>query len=185
MSSSLPPPRESTTPVTGVPTESLGIIEYAPDGLDAREVRLLRAIVAVTAIVYGGNALLAQGIHLALTRGWVASLSSTRWIIEGGATTVVWAADGLNMLLMLIGGVLLWRRMRSSILILRISIACTVVLLVAGIVVEMIANPTYASFWSTPASAAYNALQYPLSYMLVPILLALLTLPPLARRMVG
>jgi hypothetical protein len=41
----------------------------------------------------------------------------------------------------------------------------------------------YASYWSTPATAATNALRF-LAGLWLPVLILLLTLPPLARRMV-
>jgi hypothetical protein len=43
-------------------------------------------------------------------------------------------------------------------------------------------NPVYTSYWSTPASAAINALQF-IEGMWLEVMLLLLTLPPLARRM--
>jgi hypothetical protein len=56
-------------------------------------------------------------------------------------------------------------------------------LTVAGLAATLLHNPNYASYWSTPAAAAFQALQS-LHGLYVPALLGLLTLPPLARRMV-
>jgi hypothetical protein len=43
-------------------------------------------------------------------------------------------------------------------------------------------NPTYRSYWSTPGAAAVEGLGF-LNGLWLPALLVLLTLPPLARRM--
>jgi carbon starvation protein CstA len=105
------------------------------------------------------------------------------WSIDARWTVVGMAAQALAMLALLTAGVLLLRRSRSSIILLRASVACSIALSTLSLAMSLYDNSIYASYWSTPATAAVNALQF-LSGFWLPVLLVLLTLPPLARRMV-
>ena len=69
------------------------------------------------------------------------------------------------------------------IVLLRIGTLLTMVLSVLSLLATFHDNPTYASYWTTPAACAVQAAQYFLA-LLLPLLLFLLVLPPLARRMV-
>jgi hypothetical protein len=159
------------------------LIEYAPPGLEAPADRLLRRIVAWSAIVYGAEALVVKTLHVALSRGWLASPSTMSWSLDGGWSRIMMAAQALTMLAMLIGGVLMLRRSRACLVILRAGVACSIVLAILSLAMAMRASPVYRSYWSTPAAAAVNAMDF-MGNLWLPILIVLLTLPPLARRMV-
>ena len=64
----------------------------------------------------------------------------------------------------------------------RVSVAAQLVLTVATTALELYAEPVYASYWSKPGTAAMEAMGV-LGGLWLPVVLVLLTLPPLARRM--
>ena len=158
-------------------------IEYASTAHDTPPDRLLRRIVAWTAIVYGGEALVARALHIALAKGWLSHPSSMSWDLAGGWILVSNSVSTLTMCALLVAGLLLLRRSALSIPILRAGVAASIVVHIVGLALVMRANPIFASYWSTPGTFAVYSLQE-LRNTLVPILLVLLTLPPLARRMV-
>jgi hypothetical protein len=164
-------------------TDAAPLIEYGSGAHEPPADRLLRRIVAWAAILYGGEALISAALHVALSGGWVASPSTMSWRLDGGWDLVVMGAHKVAMSALLIGGVLMLRRSRASVVVLRASVACAIVLAILGQALAMRGSPVYASYWSTPASAAMYAMQF-LRSLWLPVLIVLLTLPPLARRMV-
>ena len=165
-------------------TEPAPTIAYASEAYEAPADRLLRHVVAWTALVLGGNALVTTALHAALAKGWVASPPNMSWSLGTGWGAVVLGANMLTNIGLAVGAVLLLRRSRASLAILRASVACSLVLSVLGLAMLIIGNPTYRSYWSTPAAAALYAIQF-LGGVWDEVLIVLLTLPPLARRMVG
>ena len=159
-------------------------IEYASQGLELPADQLLRRIVGWTAIMYGGEAVIGTALHVALARGWVASPSSMSWSLDGGWNIIVMHAQTLAMTALVTGGVLMLRRSPASVVVMRASIASSIVLAVLGLAMTLRASPVYASYLSTPATATVYTVQY-LRGLWLPVLIVLLTLPPLARRMVG
>jgi hypothetical protein len=164
-------------------SDTVSPIEYAPQGLELPSDGLLRHIIAWAAIVYGGDAVIGAALHVALAKGWAASPPSMSWSLDGEWDAPLMAAQTLAMSALLIGGVLMLRRSRACFVVLRASIGCSICLTVLNLVLVLRDNPVYASYWSTPAAAAVNALQFWRGLWL-PVLLVLLTLPPFARRMV-
>ena len=164
-------------------TEPAPTIAYASEAYDTPADRLLRHVVAWTALVDGGKALVTTGLHVALAKGWLASPPSMGWGLQGGWGAVMLIAPMLTNVGLLIGGMLLLRRSRTSLVFLRVSVGCSLVLTAVSLAVTMIENPVYRSYWSTPGTAAMNGIQF-LGGLWVEILIVLLTLPPLARRMV-
>ena len=165
-------------------TEPAPTIAYASETYEAHADRLLRHVVSWTALVLAGNALITTGLHVALAKGWVASPPSMSWSMGTGWGAVVLGANMLTNIGLVVGAVLLLRRSKASLAILRASVACSLVLTALGLAMLIIDNPTYRSYWSTPATAALYAIQF-LSGLWDEVLIVLLTLPPLARRMVG
>lgn len=158
------------------------LIGYAPPGLDQPADRLLRRIVGGLAIVWGGQALLTTALTVGLSRGWLATPPSMSWAIDEQWQMVFMAAGALVSLATLLGGVLLLRRSPAGILILRVTAASSGVLVVVGMAMHLSTNTILAGYWSTPGSAAFNALQL-FDNLWLPALMVFLTLPPLARRM--
>ena len=157
-------------------------IQYASPGLaELPADRLLRRIVAWTAIAYGANALARTALHVVLAKGWAAAPPNMSWSLEGGWNTAVFLVQSAAMAALVAGGVLALRRSRACVAVLRGSVACWVLLSVVGLAMLVRTNPTYASYWSTPAAAAVNAAHF-LEGLCLPVLILLLTLP-LARRM--
>jgi hypothetical protein len=165
-------------------TEPATTIAYASEAYEASADRLLRHVVAWTALVLGGNALITTGLHVALAKEWVASRPNMSWSLGTGWGAVVLGANMLTNIGLVAGAVLLLRRSRASLAILRASVACSLVLTALGLAMLIIEDPTYRSYWKTPATAALYAIQF-LGGVWDEALIALLTLPPLARRMVG
>jgi hypothetical protein len=163
-------------------SQSLAAIPYATETLEARPDQLLRRIVAWTAILYGGQAVLTTALHVALAKGWVASPNTMSWSFGGGADVLVTAARTLTNCALVTGGLFLLGRSRLGVILIRAGVAGAVVTAAAGLAVTLNAVPTYASYWSTPAAFAVNAADF-LRGVALPVLLALLTLPALARRM--
>ena len=164
-------------------TDSPATIDYASGADEQPQDRLLRRVVAWTAIVYGGDAVISTGLHVALAKGWLASPTSMSWGLEGGWGMVLLAVGAFANCALVVGGVLLLlRRARVGVVVLRATVAGMVAITAISLAHLMHRNPTYASYWSTPAAAGLNALQF-VSGLWVPALLGLLTLPPLARRM--
>ncbi|MDQ3440388.1 MAG: hypothetical protein M3478_08585 [Planctomycetota bacterium] len=159
-------------------------IAYASEAFDTPADRLLRHVVAWTALILGGNAVVTTGLHVALAKGWAASPPSMSWSLESGWGAVVLGAHMLTNVGLVVGAVLLLRRSRMSLAFLRASVGCSLVLTALGLAMLIIENPTYRSYWSTPATAALYGIQF-LGGVWDEALIVLLTLPPLARRMVG
>ncbi|HEV2295416.1 MAG TPA: hypothetical protein VGR35_16315 [Tepidisphaeraceae bacterium] len=158
-------------------------IEYASDALEQPADRLLRHIVGWSGIAYGGKALLGSALHVALAKGWVATPPNMSWSFDGRWDLLQMVVAAMTNTALLCGGVLLLNRSRSSVIVLRASAGFTIALAVVGLAMAMRQNATYASYWSTPATATSNALGF-LGGLWLPVLIVLLTLPPLARRMV-
>lgn len=165
------------------PTDSIAL-SYASEVLDPSADRLLRRIVAWMAIVEGGAAVVSNVIHVGLAMGWLPSPANMSWEISWGWSTAMMAAIALTSVATLVGGLLLLRRVRASIVLLRAAGIAAIALSVANTVIIMLTFPGYAGLWSTFGSAAYQTLAA-LRGFAPPTLLVLLTLPPLARRMVG
>lgn len=158
------------------------LIAYALPGCAQPADRLLRRIVAWTAILWAADSLAGTALQVALSRGWVASPPNMSWSGAEGWSLVVRLANDLAACAMLVGGVLLLWRSRVGIVLLRGSAVGTMVLSILSLAVLLRTVPTFASYWSTPAAAAMEV-QPTLTYVFVPALVALLTMPPLARRM--
>src|SRR2546423_12413201 len=109
-------------------SDTTPLIEYASEGQEHPTDRLLRRIIAWSAIMYGGKALLGAALQLALGKGWLASPSTMSWYLARGWMLVVNCADTLTMCALLIGGVMLLRRSRASVVVLRSSVACSIAL---------------------------------------------------------
>ena len=158
-------------------------IDYASESHDTPADRLLRRIVAWAAIVYGGEALVGRALQVALGKGWLAHPSTMSWELEGGWILISNSAHTLSMCVLLVAGLLLLRRSPLGVTLLRASVAASIVVHFAGLALVLRANPTFASYWSTPGTLAFYSLNE-LQNLLLPALFLLLTLPPLARRMV-
>ena len=158
-------------------------IADSSDAFEQPADRLLRRILGWAAIVYGGGALVGTALHVGLARTWLASPDTMSWTLRGGWDGVLLAAGALTMAGLVLGGVLLLRRRaRASIPILRASVACSFVVTVLGLAMTLHESDVYASYWSTPATAVVEGMHVLQSEWL-PMLIVLLTLPPLARRM--
>jgi hypothetical protein len=167
----------------GAMSNPTALIDYATDGLDHPADRLFRRIVAWFAIVNDSAALISTALHVALANGWAASPSSMAWEFDSGWNVALTGAQTLFNSIMVLAGVLLLKRSRSSVALLRVTAGCSIVLSILGLAVAMLDSPIYASYWSTPAAGGVNAMQFARGVM-PDILLIFLTLPPLARRMV-
>ena len=163
--------------------DTLPPLAYAPPGLDQRADRLLRRIVAWLAIVYGGESIVRSALHYALAKGLLAHPPNMSYSLDDRWSVALMGLRFAIMFVMLLGGVLLLWRARVSLTLLRVSAAGTIILLVVGQALHLRTNPTYASYWSTPATFVLYTMQS-LQSLWLPLLLGLLTLPPLARRMV-
>ena len=160
-------------------TDTASPIEYATDNLEQPADRLLRRIVAGSAIAYGGLAVAGTALNLALAAGLVAGPPDMVWDPGSGWHQGVAAAQTVAMAASVVGGVLMLGGGRSGVLVVRAAVTCSIVLLVLSRTADMLATP---ELWSTPAGAAAYATHY-LRGFFVPVLIVLLTLPPLARRM--
>lgn len=158
-------------------------INYALSDLEQPADRLLRRIIAWVAIACGGVAICSSALHVALSKGWLASPTSMSWDLRGGWDLVLMAAQTLTRCALVVGGVLMLNRSRASVVLLRAAAGCSIGLGALGLAMIARASPVYASYWSTPAAAAVNAMQF-LNGLWAPVLILLLTLPPLARRTV-
>src|SRR5207248_3315554 len=136
-----------------------------------------------TAIVEGGTSVLATALRVALANKWLATPNTMAWGFDAQWEIALTAAEALTMCALLVGGVMLLTRTRVAIPILRLSVACSIVLMFVGTVMALHSSTTYASYWSKPATAAVEALQV-VKGEWPELLIGLLTLPPLARRMV-
>ena len=92
------------------------------------------------------------------------------------------AAQTLAMAALLAGGVLVSRRSRTGAGVLRAGAVGSGVFSVATTAMAMYSLPSFWSSWSTPGAAAFQAIQVA-EALWVPVLMVLLTLPPLGRRM--
>jgi hypothetical protein len=104
------------------------LIEYTSEALEQPADRLLRRIVAWTAIVCGGEVVIGTALHIALAKKWVASPSNMSWEFDGRGDALLTAAQTLAMCGLLFGGLLLLRRARASIVLMRGSVVCSIVL---------------------------------------------------------
>jgi hypothetical protein len=165
-------------------SEPMPTIGYAPPGgLEVPADRLVRRVVAWLSVLYGGQSLVGTALHVALARGWAASPKNMSWAISGGATVAMMGVSALAMCAYVVGGVLLMRRSRGSVLVLRAAVVGDVVVSLVGLGLVLYQDPTYASYWSTPATGTMYALEH-MRALYVPGLVGVLTAPPLARRMV-
>jgi hypothetical protein len=160
-------------------------IEYASRAstTDLPADRLLRRAVGWTAVLYGGQAVLATALHIALARRWLRTPPNMSWDVPTGWTMIASRAQTLAMAGILVAGVLLLRRAPLAVHVLRGCVAGSIVLSIVNLGLALANNPIYASYWSTPGSFAIEAL-YNLGGLWLPLLLILITLPSLARRMV-
>jgi hypothetical protein len=159
------------------------LIAYGTEDLDTPTDRLLRRIVGWTAIVSSAKSLLTTALLVALAKKWLASPSSMVWDLDGGWNAVVRAADTAASCALLLGGLLLLRRSWAGILLIRAGVASLVALSAVSLTMLLYTNPTYASYWSTFGAAAIETSSW-VSGLWPDAMLILLTLPPLARRMV-
>lgn len=162
--------------------ETAPLIAYEVERADPPADRLLRLVVGWAAIADGGKALLNGVLHVALSRGWAQSPSSMSWDLDGTWSAVMMAAQAITSGAQLISGVMMLRGLRSSVLLLRLSLAGSMALAIVSLALLLHRSPTYASYWSTPATAAVYTLNF-VGGLWLPILLLCLTLRPLARRM--
>ncbi len=130
--------------------------------------------------------LLQSACHVFLAMGWAASPPSTSWSLSSGWLLVLWCVSNLAHFALLTGGVMLLGLLPVGILIIRISTSTIVLLTLSSIAVySTLVNPTGSYWsWSNPMAAVSFVLQH-LDAVCMPVLLFLLTLPPLARRMIG
>jgi len=158
-------------------------IAYASDDLEQPADRLLRRIIGWSGVAYGGMALLGSALHVALAKGWLATPRTMGWNLGGRWGLLQMVLGAVTNAALLCGGVLLLNRSRASVPVLRASAGFAIALAVVGTGMAIRESTTYASYWSTPATATFNALRF-LGGLWLPVLILLLTLPPLARRMV-
>ena len=163
-------------------SQPIALVDYASEGLQQPSDRLLRKIVAGLALAEGGIPLVCTALHIGLARHWLRSPNTMGWDFDGTWDIVCIAVSSIIESVMLVGGVLLMMNARGGIVIVRWSAIGAILMSIVATALTMQHIPTYASYWSTPATAAMNALQL-IDGFLPRILLALLTLPPLARRM--
>lgn len=160
------------------------MIEYAQDGSVLPGDRLLRRVVALVAMTYGGVGLARTVLHLGLAKGWLASPRTMGWELGSGAWSVsLFAARTAIDLGWVLAGLLMLRGRRLGVPLLRLCAASAVALTAAGMATSLYTIPTYRSYFSTPAAAAMSAMDF-LNGLWVPGVLSLLTLPALARRIV-
>jgi len=158
-------------------------IEYASEGLELPADRLLRRIVGWSAILYGAAAIIHAALYVALATKWAASPPFMAWSFRGASDIILLVLQTAIMSTLLFGGLLLLRRSQAGIVVVRTAVACAMALTILGEVTNIHATPTLASDWSTLAGAALMTLGV-FDQLSVPALILLLTLPPLARRMV-
>lgn len=158
-------------------------IEYGTTDLEPPADRLLRRVVGWTAVAYAAQSLLTTAAHVALAKKWLASPSTMGWDLGGGWSAVIMAAQAATMCAMLAGGLLLLKRSPWSLPLLRGSAVASVLLTGAGLVRAMYITPVIRSYWSTPGSIFVETAQFARGVWVL-VLLLLLTLPPLARRLV-
>src|SRR5947208_581845 len=110
-------------------TDSAPLIQYASEPLEQPAERLLRHIVAWTAIVEGGTSVLATALRVALANKWLATPNTMAWGFDAQWEIALTAAEALTMCALLVGGVMLLTRTCVAIPILRLSVACSIVLM--------------------------------------------------------
>lgn len=158
-----------------IPYASISTRDYPSD-------RLLRRIVGWLAIVCGGKTVVLNALYLALSKGWVAQPPSMSWGLGGPGRAAIIAGETIAMCAMLLGGLMFLRRAAGAAALLRCAAAAMVALALLNQGVVLYTDPDYAGYWSEPATAAVEAL-VGLNALLLPVVILLLTLPPLARRM--
>jgi hypothetical protein len=157
---------------------------YAAEYVDPVADRLLRQIVAWMAIIEGGAAIVGNVVHVGLALNLLSSPPNMSWEIDRSWNTIMMAATALTSIATLIGGLMLLRRIRASIVLLRVAGISTIACGFASTVLIMITIPGYAAYWSTFGAATVQSLDA-FRGLWTPAMLVLLTLPPLAKRMVG
>jgi hypothetical protein len=172
--------RSRAIPDAATMSNSPTLIDSAPDALEQPADRLLRGIVAWSAIAYGGLAVAGAALYVALAAGWAAAPAVPNWGLDRGWQASLVAAHVLADVLLLAGGVLLRRRSRAGVHALRAGAVGS-----AGVRILAFAlhSQAYWALWPTPAVVAMFILQT-VPELLPPVVIGLLTLPPLARRMV-
>lgn len=159
------------------------VVQYAVAELEQPADRLLRRIIAGTAIASSGMSISSTVVHFGLANGWLASPRNMSWA-HGDAAAIAFSMLGLALAVgLLIGGFLLLKRRPAAIVLLRVCAIASLLTIPAGLATTLLGNPDYAEYWSTPGSAFLQALQY-FHGAWIPILIGLLTLPPIAQRLV-
>jgi hypothetical protein len=163
-------------PDTGQP------IAYAFDSLELPADRMLRHVVGWAAIVQAGQVIIRTALIVALATGSAATPEHMSWELGTASDQTLVAAYTLAMCALLMGGVLMLRRSRTSVFVIRLSIVCAVLMDVAILSMNL-RESNYAMRWSTPAAAAMNTIDA-LEPHLPLFMIGLLTLPPLMKRAV-
>jgi hypothetical protein len=158
-------------------------IGYASEDAELPADRLLRRIAGWWAIVYAAEAIVNAALQLALHKRWVAMPANSAWALGGRWGEIVMGVRTVMMCMLLIGGVLLLRRSGTGVLILRAALAGAIVLAILNFAVLEYPSMAISVSRSMPVLAASFALPV-LQSVSAPVLLLLVTLPPLARRMV-
>lgn len=159
-------------------------IDHArPTDAAASDAVFLRRAIAAFCVAYGGLGLISTALHLGLQYGVLRSPSTMSWDGGGLAGQVLTAASALATSLLVFSGVFIARGRRVGVLLLRLVVAIRLVLVALGLAHTFRTLPTYATYWLTPEAAAVNVLQV-IHGLWVPAIVTVLTLPPLARRIV-
>ena len=122
-------------------------------------------------------------VLVGLSQKWLASPRTMMWGFAGTWDVMLTAVQTLAMCVIVLGGVLLAGRSRASITLVRGGAALSILVAVMDQVLSVRSSSVGMSYWSTPATFTWQALKF-LAGLWCPALLLLLTLPPLARRMV-
>jgi len=144
--------------------------------------RFLRRIVGWLAIVCGARTVLLNALYVALSNGWVAQPPSMAWGLGGWWRAAIMAGETVAMCALLLGGTMLLRRLAGAVALLRCAAVALATLSLLGQAGLLHFDPDYAGYWTEPATAAVEALVV-LNGFWLPVVIVLLTLPPLARRM--
>lgn len=157
-------------------------IAYASRAAELPADRLLRRILAWSAIFYGAQGIISNALLVALAKKWMASPRNIGWGFGRDTRDVILiVADTLVMSALIIAGILILKRGRVGVIVLRAAVISAIVRAVLYHAISALTIAEVASCWSTPGAAAMQALGI-LYGLWIPVLLGLLTLPPLARR---
>lgn len=160
------------------------LVDYAADCPPGASDRLLRRIVGWVAIVYGGLSLMRSVSHFALVVGWAARAQFPRWApLDTLEKWVFVAVDATIMAALLLGGVMLLRRMPTSIILLRVAAVCSIAFNFTYAAIFVMTYEGWMAFLSTPVAALFDKLPL-IAPGWVPVILLVLTLPSLAKRIV-